>query len=65
MGRREEKNTFTFTMLTFTSMVILTEEKQLTAVGVRDTFVFTELQNVTKERMMKIEDGPQHPFDHS
>ena len=29
MGRRKEKNTFTFTMLTFTSMVILTEEKQL------------------------------------
>ena len=50
MGRRKEKNTFTFTMLTFTSMVILTEEKQLTAVGVRDTFVFTELQNVTRDK---------------
>ena len=48
MVRRKEKNTFT--MLTFTSMVILTEEKQLTAVGVRDTFVFTELQNVTRDK---------------
>ena len=63
--RREEKTTFTSTMLIFTIMVILTEEKQLIAVEVQDTFVFTQLQNVTKERMMKIEDGPQHPFDHS
>ena len=37
MVRRKEKTTFTSTMLTFTSMVILTEEKLLTAVGVRDT----------------------------
>ena len=50
MVRRKEKTTFTFTMLTFTSMVILTEVKQLTAVGVWDTFVFTELQNVTRDK---------------